>query len=215
MYGMLDGLQRLTSDFFLVNTGMAMIYSITHVWHVGWVATPYLGFLLRKHRYGNVFHSVARTSSCSSYCRVEEILHSHRSGLRFARTSSAGVCRQVPQVGRHFCRQVRRVGRCFPVKFFRWDVALSTSSSGGPSFFRQVPQVGWYYAVKFSFVGLRLRRQIQFCCAGTTQPSPVLLGCRFFDQFFKAGLPLRRQVLHRLGWCFLAKSTGYGLLRHR
>ena len=31
MYGMLDGLQRLTSDFFLVNTGMAMIYSITHV----------------------------------------------------------------------------------------------------------------------------------------------------------------------------------------
>ena len=29
------------------------VYSITHVWHVGWVATPYLGFLLCKHRYGN------------------------------------------------------------------------------------------------------------------------------------------------------------------
>ena len=67
MYGILDGLQRLTSDFSFVNTGMAIIYSITHVWHVGWVATPYLEFLLRKLRYGHVFHSVAGISSRSSY----------------------------------------------------------------------------------------------------------------------------------------------------
>ena len=48
MYGMLDGLQRLTPDFYLVDTGMAMIYSIAYVWHVGWVATPYLEIPLRN-----------------------------------------------------------------------------------------------------------------------------------------------------------------------
>ena len=29
------------------------VYSITHAWHVGWVATPYLGFFPREQRYGN------------------------------------------------------------------------------------------------------------------------------------------------------------------
>ena len=177
---MLDGLQRLTSDFFLVNTGMAMIYSITHVWHVGWVATPYLGFLLRKHRYGNVFHSVARTSSCSSYCRVEEILHSHRSGLRFAGTSSAGFCRQVPQVGRHFS-----------VKFVGWAVAFQSSSSCGPSLCRQVPRVGRRFSVKF----LRW--------VGTTPSSSVLLGCAYTVKFSFVGPGLRRQVQ----FCWVAASS--------
>ena len=127
-----------------------MIYSITHVWHVGWVATPYLGFLLRKHRYGNVFHSVARTSSCSSYFRVEEILHSHRSGLRFVRTSSAGFCRQVPQVGRRFS-----------VKFLRW-VGTTPSSSVllGCAYAVNLSFVGRDYAAKSSFVGLPLRRPV-------------------------------------------------------
>ena len=67
MYGMLDVLRRLTSDFSFVNTGMAMPYSITHAWHIGWVATPYLGFLLHKLWYGNVFHAVAGIPSSSSY----------------------------------------------------------------------------------------------------------------------------------------------------